>query len=679
MAEMARLTRRQDFPLGSGLVHYLLVASVAGLCMFWRLGGTALDVHECYVALPAQTMADPGHGDWLAGGVENGVAYDAPPSTALNHWMIPALNGHPRLEKTPLAYWCVALVARARGPDLLGEHFVDEWTARLPSAAAAVLLALVALALGRRMFSPRAALLGAVFLATSAGLQKWGRNARPEMLLCLFIMLGMGCFYFALESRRPGRRVAWMMAFWVAMGLGNLAKEFVPFLLAWPLLVFLFWRQSDEDPRDPGSLPLLLRFLVATGVGLAVHVTFTALPGLHRLSEARVAGIDVAYITMAVAFGVPMLWYVTQTRGWRQLRPLWPTALPGILLMLGTFLPWMLYVRHLFPDLADHMLAGQVIDRAGGMGGWKVDAPYKYLGAVLAMSLPWIVFLPGAFAVGLMKRFSEHRRPLVFLMLWAVGLVGLFSAAAGKREHYILPMLPALCLLMGFVAEDVFFRHEWISQRLARVIGCCCGAGGIAAVAAVAVALFLEENSDRWLPVLGVAFLAAVPTTAAGALALRGSFRPLVGLIAAAMIVAYLGYRSLVEPSWDADAPVRSLATAAARIVPAGDETLSVDKPDANLLFYFGRHILDARSHMSQPPANATPEEIQRQIESWLAEQKQASWLFARPGRARELGRLEFEPVLSLTPARGAHRVPVLFHRDPHSVAVTSRECPDDR
>ena len=641
---MTRPEQNQDSPSGAAWTHYLLIGAIAMLLMSWRLGDKALDEHECYVALPARTMADPRPDQWLSDGVEHGAAYEAPPHTVLNHWMVPVLNGHPRLEKTPLAYWCVALATKAHGAT------VNEWVARLPSAIAAVLLCLVTLALGRRMFSPRAALLGAILLVTSTGLQKWGRNARPEMLLCLFMTLAMACFYLGLEARTRGRRIAWMAAFWVAMGLGNLAKEFVPLLLAWPLLAFLFWRQSASETEDSQSLGLLRKFLIVSGAGLAVNMLVTSIPFLRWWTFEGLRNARGVYITMALTLGVPMLWYFIRTRGQRQLWPLLPTAVPGAAVMLAMFLSWMFYMQHLFPGLAGNVFSSQVTGHATGSSRWQMSlsGPPTYLGALVTSSLPWVAFIPGAFAVGLMKRFSERRKPLVFLLLWCIGLVGLFSAAAGKREHYILPMLPALCLLMGFVAEDVFFRHKWISVRLARIIGCGYGAAGILGVLVVGAALLFRGDREQWLPVLPVALLAAVPALVAGIQAMKRNFRPVPGLLAATMIVAYLGHHWFAASSWNINAPVRDFAASAAKIVPPDAEVFSWREPDANLVFYFGRFI----------PAVPLPDE----------NPQRASWLFARSDHVddEKLGKMGFQPALSATDAPEAHRIRVvrtLYHR----------------
>ena len=110
---------------------YLLVAAVAAIVSLWQLGQTPLEEHECYVAVVAANMADPAK--WLDQQVNVG---QIPPNTAFNHWIVPVFNGQPRLVKTPMAYWCLAGLLKLGLP-------LNEFTARLPSAIEAVLLAVL--------------------------------------------------------------------------------------------------------------------------------------------------------------------------------------------------------------------------------------------------------------------------------------------------------------------------------------------------------------------------------------------------------------------------------------------------------------------------------------------------------------------------------------------------------
>jgi len=685
--------------------HYLLVVALAGLIVFWRLGAPVMEDHEAKLAITARTMAEPDL--WLLPGDQ---PYEIPPNTTLNHWLVPVENGRPRLVKTPLPYWLVAGLSRLCGG-------VTDWTARLPSALAAVLCAVVTLAIGRRMFSPRAALLGAVFLATCIAFQKWGRIARPEMLLTLLMTAAMGCFWCGLESRNRRARAAWMIAFWLVMGLANLSKQFVPLLLAWPLAAFLFWREHAGEGDDESALRRLRSFLIATEIGLGLHLVltnpwgqvvtlFVSLPagGLlvwrllsrgpqpadgRRIARALLAGVAVAaavqiaawvllswalaaaeqmavvqgratFVVMALGLGVPMLWYLLRCRGWRQIWPLLQTALPGAAVMLAMFVPWLWTMSGMFPGLAGSALSEQVTDRAAGVAIGDLYGPDVYVVGLITFTLPWLAFLPGGLAVGLMRRFADRRGGLVYLLLWALGLLILFAAAAGKREHYILPMIPAVCLLMGFVAEDVVGRHRWITPTQAGLIG-----GGYLVTAAVgtaglAVAVLVTGGQWRLVHMLAVVAVAGVPMAAGGVLAWRGRLRALVPLVAASITLIYVVFYSFHE-LWDPRLPAQDFARQAARVVPRGDPVYHWHDPWLKIPYYFGRYVpavqwqfLRARQSPNEP--------IDARVREFI-ESGQAPWMFAYAGNRATLEPLGYRMVLGRQGRQRRKLHYALFHR----------------
>ena len=57
---------------------------------FWTLSDGALNNHECLVSVTAREMLETGD------------------------WVLPRFNGEVRLQKTPLCYWLVASVAKAK-------------------------------------------------------------------------------------------------------------------------------------------------------------------------------------------------------------------------------------------------------------------------------------------------------------------------------------------------------------------------------------------------------------------------------------------------------------------------------------------------------------------------------------------------------------------------------------
>jgi 4-amino-4-deoxy-L-arabinose transferase-like glycosyltransferase len=459
------------------LGSWVLLAAVATVSAGWGLDRVDLDNHESYTALAVRGIIN--QDQWLDDQLSE---QPVPPATTLNRWMVPQLNGVPWLGKTPLAYWAPAGLVKMGLP-------MDEVTIRLPSVIASVLTVLVIFGVGRRMIGPRAALMGALMLAASLGMVRWGRSARPELLLTIWMTAAMACFWAGMRAASGAKRAAWLMAGWGAMGLANLSKEFVPLFLVWPLLAYLAWRATSADGDADRARRRLAVFLAVAVAGVVVVDVMRRAMQWWQL-EASVA-VTAIY---ACLIGLPLLGYFLICRPWGQLRLVLPTLAPGLLLMALLFVPWFLYIGSLFPWTSE-TLWQQVGARGVGTEGWtSLRTPGFYLSNMVVLTLPWTVFLPGAVMVPLMgaprrkpdeqtpgplpvqapvtktHQPTEHADGLVYLLLWVFGLILLFSASAGKRVHYILPAVPAMCMLAGYAAEDVFFRHRWFSAGIAKAI-----------------------------------------------------------------------------------------------------------------------------------------------------------------------------------------------------------------
>lgn len=653
-----------------GPVQYLLVGAVAAVIVFVRLGATALEDHEAKAALAGRNIIR--RDEWLLRGPDEPPV---PPDTPFNRWLIPVNNGRPRLVKTPLPYWCIASLGLLAGQ-------VDEWTARLPAAVSAVLCAWIALALGRRMFGPRAGLMGALMLAVTVGFQKWGRNARPEMMLCLFVTAAMACFYCGLTGKTRARRAGWMIAFWVAMGLANLAKQFLPLLLGLPLLAFVFWRAHDRA-EQAGVVPAgsarssLAIYLLATVAAMAVALAAVA-AGIGGLWLRLGISDTVAGIAMkALLIALPLIWYAVRARPWRELAPLLAPAVPGIVIMLAAFLPWMWYMTRLFGS-AGAVFSEQVAQRAAGTGLWREEGPQYYLLPLIMLTLPWAGFLPGALACPWMKRFRQHRHGLLYLFLWSAGLVALLTMSAGKREHYVLPMIPAVCLLMGFIAEEAFFRHRWIAPRQGRLLGMAYAAVGLAAPVAMAALwgvsalaadtiaariaaadspsplLLALSDSRRWLHMLIVCAVAAAAALAALRAALREQLPSVLQWLVVVMVITYVGFHA-GGPLWDDRLPAAEFARKAAQIVPPSAPVADVGDPQTKTVFYFGRNIPSIYLLAGQPrgphkdaSAHLAAFLAEPQYAAFTRDPKNVAWLLSYGKYAQQLLPLGYEVVLQV-------------------------------
>ena len=639
----------------SSMWHYILVIVVSCVVMFWRLELPDLNGHEAYVAVTAKAMANPSY--WLNPEVS---ADPLPPNTTFNHWMVPVFNGEPRLVKTPLAYWCLAGLLKLGLP-------LNEFTARLPSALAGVLLSVLVLLLGRRMFSHRAALIGTLMLATSLGFYNRGRSARPDMLMILFMTSAMVCFYIAVQSKGWRRHLLLMLA-WIAVGLGNLAKEFVPLFLGLPIFTYLCWLSSDKT-RPELSRRLLGKYMIYSTIGLVIFIVILVIPPLHWWKVVNLSDMIGRSITLAIALGIPLLGYFIRTRGWVEMKMLLPTALPGGVVMLLLFVPWMWYMVKLFPQ-ASKIISHQTVERAVGTGGWlkRSAAPLTgyYIRALAKWTLPWIIFLPGAVIIPFMNRFREDRKALIFSLLWIFGLVLLFSSAVGKHEEYILPALPATCLLMGYCAEELFFRHRWLSNRLAEIIvnghafvGMVCLAGLL-----IAIAFVPAGWKARIFHLIAICTIVSI-TLWMGVIAFRKA-KP-VAVLTSFVIAAMLGFSTFSTRAelWMRRPWLAEFARKVAGIIPPTDPVAMWSKVDPAIVYYFGRDIPRAPL-IRQRLIHIHGEEKGLVLwKNWLRETPRL-WLIGQRTDADELAKIGYKALrddLPVAPAWEKH-APVLYRRE---------------
>jgi 4-amino-4-deoxy-L-arabinose transferase-like glycosyltransferase len=200
---------------------------VASVMLFPMLSAQSLlDTEETRFALQAREMIETGD------------------------WVVPRWSHRPLGTKPPVFIWMVALFSKVGGQ-------VNEWTARLPSAAAALGTVLLVYALGVRFFGRWAGFLSALVLSTTYLFWSTGRMAKSDMPLTFFVTASLACLIFGAETKK--RSALWLLAAFAASGVGVLTKG--PVGLALPALV-----GSVRGRRSP--LVCLLR----PGGGVRVHV-----------------------------------------------------------------------------------------------------------------------------------------------------------------------------------------------------------------------------------------------------------------------------------------------------------------------------------------------------------------------------------------------------------------------
>lgn len=171
---------------------------------------------------------------------------------------------------------------------------------------------------------------------------------------------------------------------------------------------------------------------------------------------------------------LPMVvWLVLVHRG--KLLP-WVGGLVVVALMIAA--PWHLEMMRAYPaesvtPFIDNYLLAQSVDRLSA-GSTHVTEPVWYYPVELVQSyLPWVVFLVGGLVwMGVKRRSITGRwQGDLLTILWAGVWIGVMSLSAGKSMRYIVPVYPALALLVAGVLVHMPPRGRFTPILLPWIIG----------------------------------------------------------------------------------------------------------------------------------------------------------------------------------------------------------------
>ncbi len=170
--------------------------------------------------------------------------YLGPARNAIEYgkWLIPEYNGGPRIQKPPLMVWLVAASSF-----LVNNGKVDEFSARLPSALAALgVLLLVYIMVVQETEDEELALWSVFVLSSSLLFVKHARFAITDMVLLFFIT---ATIFSLTRSIRTGRGTYLYLAA-IFSALGFLVKG--PVAVVVPGIIYLLLAYSE---RELSSIP----------------------------------------------------------------------------------------------------------------------------------------------------------------------------------------------------------------------------------------------------------------------------------------------------------------------------------------------------------------------------------------------------------------------------------------
>jgi 4-amino-4-deoxy-L-arabinose transferase-like glycosyltransferase len=164
-------------------------------------------------------------------------------------------------------------------------------------------------------------------------------------------------------------------------------------------------------------------------------------------------------------FGLVAVFHVVLLNRWRALYNGHFEIKRGLLLMIVVFLPWHIGmylkegVRFIDEYLFTHILnrAAVGVDNSPGTFATLATGGGGYTTVLGHGMWLWAALVPAAVAASLLRARIDTREGRVRFMvtLWAVCATAFFFLVQTKFHHYILPVVPALGLLVAFFLDDV--------------------------------------------------------------------------------------------------------------------------------------------------------------------------------------------------------------------------------
>jgi 4-amino-4-deoxy-L-arabinose transferase-like glycosyltransferase len=333
----------------------------------------------------------------------------------LNHdWVTLYVDGIRYLAKAPLMYWLMAISYKLFG--------ISEWQTRLPLALCVLVLAWCVYIFGRRFFGKEVGFWAALITVTSPGFYVFTRFLIPEVMVAIFLTLGLYFFLMACEQLEPSRWLCWGIAVTVALNI--LTKSLIG--LVFPMGIMLAYLILTGDLKKSWKLhPLSITLLF-----LVVAVPWHALAAIRN--PAQPTGPEKGFL-------------------------------------------WFYFVNEQFMRFLNKRIPHDY---------GKVPLLLFY-GLLLLWVLPWCAFffpalkeIPVSFRVW-RDRLDARGRANLLLGIWIAVIVGFFSFSS-RQEYYSLPAVPALALLTAGWLErennspaDSRERHAGrIASRLLLAMGC---------------------------------------------------------------------------------------------------------------------------------------------------------------------------------------------------------------
>jgi len=259
----------------------------------------------------------------------------------------------------------------------------------------------------------------------------------------------------------------------------------------------------------------------------------------------------------------------------------------GILLFAAVIAPWVWGVMQVVPEFLRYVVVTETAERMATTALKRTGPPWYFIPYLVAGALPWSLVL-------LFNPRALKRRDLLYLFLWIAIPFVFFSINQSKRPQYILPLMPAVALLVA---------HVWSSVKTRATAVILAAFGALLLVAP----LFFHRTkmkpevasvADETAIALGIAFVVG------GAVAFIATRRELV---LAALSLPLILLPLLTSPLMAGLGERRSAKSFVAELRPhltPQTQVIGVEAFTGSMAFYLGRPITVVTEDASELTSN---------------------------------------------------------------------------
>lgn len=277
------------------------------------------------------------------------------------------------------------------------------------------------------------------------GLGEW--QARLWTGLCGLLGIGLvGYTGATVFSRRTGIIAALVLGssfYWAGMGHINTLDMGLAGMMTLALCGLLLAQRPDASEREQRNAMLLC------WAGMALATLSKGLPGI-------------------VLPGAVLVLYAPLARDWAIWKRL--HLLKGLLLFFAITVPWFILVWQKNPEHPYFFFVHEHLQRFTSTVH-KRGGPWYYFFPILALIVPWLGLLPQGLRTGWNSDRRTGFQPEKMLLIWSVFIFFFFSVSGSKLPSYILPIFPALALLIACQLERGGRRSLKIAGGLFALIG----------------------------------------------------------------------------------------------------------------------------------------------------------------------------------------------------------------